>query len=154
MQFITRIAIRGYPGYEIDETGVVYGLKGQPLKQFKRAEYLSVNLYRFGKGTLHTVHRLVAEHFVPNPDNLPEVDHDDDDKENNHKSNLVWCTCQYNSEKANCKRRYKAERDGEVHIVTNMVQFCKEHGLSKGTVWDVLSGKCKQHGGWTFEYVI
>lgn len=44
-----------------------------------------------------TVHRLVALHFIPNPDNLPIINHKDEDKSNNCIGNLEWCTTQYNN---------------------------------------------------------
>lgn len=44
------------------------------------------------KGKWYYAHRLVAEHYIPNPKNLPEVNHHDGDKLNNHKNNLSWCT--------------------------------------------------------------
>ena len=53
-----------------------------------------------GKQKNCRVHRLVAEHFIPNPDNLPCINHIDGDKHNNHVSNLEWCTYQANMQHA------------------------------------------------------
>ena len=66
----------------------------QPLNSFG---YPVVRLSKDGKARLFKVHRLVATAFVPNPDNLPEVNHKDEDKTNNSVDNLEWSTHQYNS---------------------------------------------------------
>lgn len=58
--------------------------------------YLHVLLCKNGKYITHNVHRLVAETFIPNPDNLPEINHKDENKENNCVDNLEWCTRKYN----------------------------------------------------------
>lgn len=58
--------------------------------------YLDVSLYDNGKRIHKKIHRLVAEAFIPNPNNLPEVDHIDTNKYNNHVSNLRWCTSSEN----------------------------------------------------------
>ena len=54
--------------------------------------YLMVGLWGNGKYKTYSVHRIVAKHFVPNPDNLPQVNHKDTNKQNNIFSNLEWCT--------------------------------------------------------------
>jgi hypothetical protein len=58
--------------------------------------YAQISLYRNGKRHYFLLHRLVAEHFIPNPDNLPQVNHKDENKDNNHSGNLEWCTNLYN----------------------------------------------------------
>ena len=68
-------------------------------KQASGYLYVMVQLTN-GKQKNCRVNRLVAQMFVPNPDNLPEVNHIDGNKENNHVSNLEWCTYQANMQHA------------------------------------------------------
>lgn len=66
------------------------------------------------------VHRLIAITFIPNPNNLPCINHKDEDKSNNNVSNLEWCTYEYNSN-YNCLGVRKALRNNKHIIVTNIV---------------------------------
>lgn len=63
-------------------------------------DYVIVNISKNAKSGNKTVHRLVATAFKPNPHNLPEVNHEDGDKENNNDWNLTWCTKAQNMEHA------------------------------------------------------
>lgn len=62
--------------------------------------YPCIVLYKDGTSKTVSIHRLVAQAFIPNPDNLPEVNHKDGDKENNNVRNLEWMTCSQNSQHA------------------------------------------------------
>ena len=68
--------------------------KKHPMKQ---GGYLQTTLYKNNQSKTVVVHRLVAEAFIPNPDNLPQVNHKDHDKTNNCVDNLEWCTAKYHS---------------------------------------------------------
>lgn len=71
------------------------------LKPSPIATYLYVDLLNRGeKRVRFAIHRLVATHFIPNPDNLPQVNHKDGNKQNNNVENLEWCTSKYNLEHA------------------------------------------------------
>jgi len=61
-----------------------------------KSRYLGVVLCAKGLQQQYMIHRLVAEAFIPNPDNLPEVNHKDENKMNNCVDNLEWCTTRYN----------------------------------------------------------
>ena len=64
---------------------------------------MQVILCKNYKTVARTVHRLVANAFIPNPDNLPEVNHKDENKLNNHADNLEWCSSSYNKNYRNKK---------------------------------------------------
>ena len=106
-------AVAGYEGlYEVSNLGRVrslgrtinrmtrwgtvkpYTIKPRILKPLhSQGDYCYVHLFdKDGTSTNHKVHRLVAKFFVPNPDNLNEVNHIDEDKDNNRADNLEWVT--------------------------------------------------------------
>lgn len=88
------MGIDGYIGlYTISRLGIVLNRFDYTLCQCLDEDgYLYVKLYKNGKGTKKRIHRLVAETFIPNPDNKPTVNHIDGDKLNNHYLNLEWAT--------------------------------------------------------------
>ena len=71
-------------------------IKGHVLKQQYSRGYLKVGIQVNGKQTMKYVHRLMAQTFIPNPDNLPEINHKDCNPSNNDADNLEWCTHQEN----------------------------------------------------------
>lgn len=103
----------GYEGlYEVSNLGRVRSVdryvkskgesywlrKGKMLSPAKdKNGYLKVNLSCNGKNNIIRVHRLVAQVFIHNPDNLPEINHKDEDKTNNRVDNLEWCDRKYNN---------------------------------------------------------
>lgn len=90
--------IAGYEGkYQVSSFGRVKSLnyrrtgREQILETHKNTYgYLMVSLWKNGKCKQSLVHRLVASAFIPNPDNLPEINHKDENKENNRVDNLEW----------------------------------------------------------------
>lgn len=95
--------------YEISNLGNVRRSSKFPFKHKKkttvqpyvnRTGYLCVNLYKNSKCYKFLVHRLIAIYFISNPQNLPEVNHIDGDKQNNSISNLEWVTHQENMKHA------------------------------------------------------
>lgn len=89
--------IEGYEGlYQISNLGNVRSFKavskGGNLKPVYRKGYLTVTLRKNGVSKIHSIHRLIATAFIPNPDNLPVINHIDGNRGNNDISNLEWCT--------------------------------------------------------------
>ena len=82
------------PVYQVSTLGRVKNTKTGLLihLQKRKSGYVKVGLWKNGKEYTRDVHRLVAEAFIPNPDNLPDVNHDNGHKDDNRVGNLYWCT--------------------------------------------------------------
>lgn len=131
---VVRKPISGYEGYyEVDQFGRVYSvdrvvtvedngrvydkpLKGKQLKQSLHTKgYKTVALTKNGKTKTVFVHRIVAEAFIDNSDNLPFINHKDEDKTNNFVENLEWCTNEYNLKYGTARERQAKSLKGRKH---------------------------------------
>lgn len=96
--------IKGYEGiYQISNFGNVcslnYGKRGYAknlVPKVNNCGRLWVELFNNGVKRQFLIHRLVGEAFIPNPDNLPQINHIDENPKNNCVENLEWCTNEYN----------------------------------------------------------
>lgn len=134
-------------------------LKGRVLKQSNRKDgYLQVSFRMNGKAITKKVHRLIAEAFIPNPDNLPEVNHKDCNRANNNVENLEFCTRSYNRQYREKYGVSSTEAAGHplfaVNLDTNEVShFCSQHeasrelGIFQPHINAVIKGRYKYTGG-------
>lgn len=107
--------IENTPNYSVSNLGRVKNNKTQRIMKPKliRGQYESVCLRKNKMNTYHTVHRLVAIAFIPNPNNKPQVNHIDYNKRNNCVGNLEWVSNSENQlwsreaiSKGRCKNKY------------------------------------------------
>lgn len=90
--------------YIVSADGKVYSTNNcgrakyhKEISQRKNSDgYMQITVGKNGHRSQYRVHRMVAEAFIPNPENLPEVNHKDNDRTNNCVENLEWCTHEYN----------------------------------------------------------
>lgn len=144
--------IKGYEGlYEVSDTGEIRsmprkGTKGGLLKAHEDAKgYLVLGLTKDGKQTQKRVHRLVAEAFLPNPEEFPEVNHKDEDKFNNTVDNLEWCTSEYNLSYGTRLERATTAKQRAVRCIETGEEFAsiREAAAIKGIDSSTLSKVCQ-----------
>lgn len=92
-----------YGGYYVTQNGKVYSIKYGNIRELKPSEskgYLRVALSSHNRRRIYPVHRVVAKVFIKNPDNKPQVNHKDGNKQNNCIENLEWYTASENMQHA------------------------------------------------------
>lgn len=157
----TRKPVAGFEGlYEVDVNGNVFSVcqtasrRVRRLKPYTVSGYKKVRLYgKNGQVSRYFIHRLVAQAFIPNPDNLPEVNHKDCDHTNNHVSNLEWV-----SREQNLQHSYDSgmKREGEKHgmhkLTLDQVReirnstesdkvLAERYGVVRTTIWAIRKGR-------------
>jgi hypothetical protein len=158
--------IDGFPDYEVSNLGRVCSFKGRYPRILKlrkdRYGYPIVGIYSGRKQVVKKVHQLVAKAFVPNPENKPQVNHIDEDKENNVAENLEWVTCKENNNHGTRNKKV-AMRLGKavVQYTTNGV-FIAEYnslaeaervtGIPNNYICQACRGKQKTAGGYLWLY--
>ena len=124
-----------------------YVLSGKVLKHHDNGKgYKTVSLCKNGKPKTTYIHRLVAELFVPNPNNLPEINHKDENKANNKANNLEWCSAKYNKNYGNRAKKFGISRGTPVMCVEtgkiyyNCGEAGRKTGISRTRIWACCSG--------------
>lgn len=121
---------------------------------YRDGGYQMVVLFKDGVGKSASVHRLVAEAFIPNPDNLPEINHKDENPANNRVENLEWCTRQYNIEYSKAKRVAQFDKDGEKLAEYRSISVAADMtGIGRTSINNALSGWSRTAGGYVWKYV-
>jgi hypothetical protein len=154
---VVRKPVKEYEGYyEVDQFGRVFSvdrvvlvndngrqynkpLKAKQMKQSVHTKgYKTVALTKDGKTKTMFVHRIVAEAFISNNDNLPMVNHKDEDKTNNFVENLEWCTVAYNNTYGNAQKKKAKKIKGIPHteehkekISSSLKQYYKQNPTMK-----------------------
>lgn len=149
--------------YYLTELGEVYTLRNKTLKKLKPNcdyGYCILRLTIEGKAVTKKLHRLVAEVFIPNPENKPQVNHKDGDKNNNKLENLEWMTDSENKKHAiknklivkkswnKGKVNYKLTIEQRESICNlfkcgkTITQIAEEMGVHRSTISKHLSKKC------------
>ena len=140
-----------------------YHVKGRVLKQSDNVVngYSQVHVTVDGKQVMKYVHRLVAQTFLANPDNLPEVNHLDCDRTNNHVENLEFCTPKYNSQYREKFGISNTESQGHPVFAINLASLevarfrsqseaSRELGVKNSNITAVIKGRYKQIRGFWF----
>lgn len=173
--------VQGFENYEISSFGNVRSWVNNTSKRmtssrllkpsFDKNGYTSVTLYpnSYTRAKRMLIHRLVALHFIPNPDEFTQVNHKDEDKSNNIVTNLEWCTPKYNLKYSsihsrgmktkNKKKTSNAEKpvigfkDGIiVYSFKSIAEAARESGCSRWGIRRCLLKQIKQIKGIEWKY--
>lgn len=145
------------------ESGFYQTIKGK-IKSTKlnNSGYEIVSLFKNNKEKTCLVHRLVAQAFLPNPDNLPEVNHINEDKTANSVYNLEWCNSSYNKIYGTRGKRQGEKESVSVIQLTfdgclvkrwsSMQEVMTQLGINRGNISNACSGRSKSAGGYKWKY--
>jgi hypothetical protein len=152
------------PSVEVNERGEIrYRDTGKLASTYVAATgYIQVGVYYMGKPRTYNVHRLVAEAFIPNPDNLPQVNHKDENRANCHVENLEWCTSVYNNNyggkierlRKHCCKPVVAtdKKTGEEREFFSAAEEGRQLNCNPNNITRVLLGVRKSASGYFWKY--
>lgn len=151
--------IKGFDNYEIFEDGRVWSnITNKFLRVSEDKDgYLQVKIYKNKKQYTRKVHRLVAEHFIPNPENKSTVHHINHKIYDNRVSNLRWATHAEQQDKITRGKKSKPIRvfkEGFSQEYPSVHEASRELHLHKGNLTSVLKGRYKSTGGYKAELVL
>lgn len=154
--------IKGYEGlYAVTSCGRVWSYRNNRfLKAIKNTKtgYWYVNLYKNKVATKYYIHRLVAEAYIPNINNLPEINHKSEDKSQNFANNLEWCDRTYNINYATRNERAAKALSVQIYCIELNEIFNSSHdaarqlNINQGHIWECCNGKRKTEGGYHWSY--
>ena len=150
--------------YTIYSDGTIYGVSGNLLKQRPNPDgYATVTLGDGKQRKNYSVHRLVAEYFLPNPNNLTDVDHLDGNRMNPRVENLEWVSHQENISRAKARGsyngRYVGEKNPKARLTEEIVlklraeyaqgvtiqEMVKKYGFAWNTIGNAVKGYTWAH---------
>ena len=145
--------IYGYENkYQVSNIGNIRNIKtGKYLKvQTYKTGYCYIDLYNNGQPKKYLIHRLVAQAFIPNPYNLPYVNHKDCNPLNNNANNLEWCTQQYNVNYGDCREKQACKTRKCIYGINVMTGNKTQifNSINEATEWCRNNGyvKAQQNG--------
>lgn len=152
--------IKGYEGqYAITEDGQVWSYKTNKFMKSNLARgYLKIKLSNGAIRKDYYIHRLVAEAYVPNPQDKPQVNHKDENKLNNNASNLEWVTAKENTNYGTHNEREAKTKSRPVYCVELDEVFdgtgfaARQLGLRRNKIWACCEGLANTHGGYHWHY--
>lgn len=157
--------IEGFEDYEISSDGQVYShLSNRIIKSRGNGRgYLVIDLYSDHKRHTRLVHRLVAGAFIPNPDDLPQINHKDENKTNNCVSNLEWCSAQYNNNYGTHNERSAQGRQKPIAAYSKSGELVAEYPsvsaaaeamrITNTAICNCLKGRQKTASGYIWKYI-
>ena len=157
----TKFHASDFPNYTISEDGEIRNSKGKIIKgEISNTGYRRVSLSNNDvKHKKMSVHRLVAETYIPNPHNYPEVNHKNENKLDNSVSNLEWCSTLDNLnhsriiEKASFAKFRKVKCVTTGKIYNSIKEASDELGLYHSNIVACCNGRRATCGGLEWEYL-
>jgi hypothetical protein len=156
------VPIKEYNSYKISNHGRIKNSKDKILNPYNISGYKVIQLSSDGKTKNLKMHRLVAMAFIPNPNNYSIVNHIDENKVNNHISNLEWVTSSQNIKhsikesrlEANGKKVQQISIDGKfIKEWSYIAKAGKELGISAKTISSVCRGIGQTAGGYKWKFI-
>lgn len=166
----------GYEDYYlVSSEGEVLSLRSNRILtvvKFYNSEYKAVELNVHGKAKKMLVHRIVAEAFIPNPNNYPIINHKDENPANNCVDNLEWCTYKYNSNYGTCISRrvmntdykfgadnpksktvYQFDLEGNlIDVFSSTYDAARFYDIDAKSIAKCCTGGLKQYAGYGWSY--